>query len=87
MQKYHKNGRKSSMKEEKRCIKIGREKENESKRNFLIMWMRSYNIIPSYVYFANEALTGLLILISEYGGKTIICNKVIICWWRSWRET
>jgi len=37
MQKYHKNGRKSSMKEEKRCIKIGREKENENKRNFLIM--------------------------------------------------
>lgn len=44
-------------------------------------------VIPAYVYFASEALTGLLILISEYRGKTIICNKVIICQWRSWRET
>lgn len=34
-----------------------------------------------------KELTRLLILISEYGRKTVICNKVIICWWRSWRET
>lgn len=86
MQKYHKNDRKSSTTERGREIYKTIEKENESARNFSIAW-NALVILAYALVFASEALTGLLILISEYGGKTIICNKVIICRWRSCRET
>lgn len=86
MQKYHKNGRKvlRQKEEERYTSKDGRKRKRKCTE---LLNRVNALIIPAYVYFASEALTGLLILISEYGGKTIICNKVIICRWRRWRET
>lgn len=82
MQKYHKGDRENR----KRKVHVNVIEQKRMKVHSLNRECAHIYKFRLYIYFA-EALTRLLIWMSEYGRKIIICNKIVICHWRGWRKT